>query len=120
MRIDANEPPREFDVAGVHLRDCAEITLEPDEQVTFTTVSGAEHDVVRKTWGFYATASLNARLPAHGLRPVLVRNAVGRYFVLLVESAAEGTFARYARLHELTVVARLDDEETLRRFGDAT
>src|SRR5438105_15753607 len=72
-----NDPPRAFQVGRtekIWIRDCAHISLEPDEQVTFLTGEGAEYDVARKDWGFYATPSLNSRLARFGLRGVLVRN----------------------------------------------
>ena len=58
--------------------DCGRIALAPDEQVTFTTEAGGEYDVTRKSWGFYATPSINGRLKTFGLRAALVRNVAGR------------------------------------------
>jgi len=116
------DPPRRFDAdgSGRHaMADVGGIELGTDEQVTFTAASGSEYDVARKSWGYYATPSLNGRLPAHGLRPALARNSVGRYFVCLVESNAESDFARYARNAGMSVLGWLDDAETLRRVEDA-
>ena len=61
------------------------IQLEPDEQVTFVTDSGSEYDVARKSWGYYATPSLNSRLAGFGLRGVLVRGDDGKAYLFLVE-----------------------------------
>jgi hypothetical protein len=116
MKITPIQPPRVFRVGldqNIELRDCARLRLAPDEQVTFTTESGAEHDVVRKSWGFYATASTNARLPGHGLRPLLAVNAQGQYFVLLVEAAKEAELRRYLTQEHMTVVCWLDGSEPL-------
>ena len=56
MNITANDPPRAFTVGRdgtTRLLDCARIALEPDEQVTFTTPRGGEHDVrAQGTGGF--------------------------------------------------------------------
>jgi len=120
VKIHRNEPPRRFEVGfgpKVELSDCGRIELEPDEQVTFTTPRGAEYDVACKSWGFYATPSLNGRLAGFGLRGVLVRNRVGRYFVLLVEHGEEEGFERYRADEELEVVTWLDDDEALARLG---
>src|SRR5688572_21632643 len=92
------EPPREFEVGKteiVKLKDCARIRLEPDEQVTFVTESGAEYDVARKSWGFYATPSLNARLQQFGLRALLVKSLAGKFYIFLVESGKEADCQRY-------------------------
>jgi hypothetical protein len=103
------------------MSDCGRVHLNPDEQVTFVTDSGGEYDVARKSWGFYATPSLNVRLPSFGLRPVLVRNAQGRYYVWLVEHGKEPEFRRYLTGEDHRVVRWLDttvDLESLEANGD--
>jgi hypothetical protein len=109
--MEVKEPPREFAVGvgeGIRLKDCARIALEPDEQVTFTTPSGAEYDVARKSWGFYATPSLNGRLTRFHLRGVLVKNGGGQFFILLVERGKELLFERYLEAGQLEIVTWLD------------
>ncbi|NJB67088.1 hypothetical protein GGQ74_000728 [Desulfobaculum xiamenense] len=120
MKIERRDPPRRFRTGirdDVTMSDCANIALGPDEQVTFVTESGAEYDVARKSWGFYATPSLNGRLAGFGLRPVLVVNTLGRHFVLLVEDGSEDDFAAYLHSESLRVVCRLDDPEALATLG---
>lgn len=122
MKLHAIEPPRRFEVGfgeTIVMRDCGRLELEPDEQVTLTTESGAEYDVARKDWGFYATPSLNARLTGFGLRGVLVRNRLGRYFVLLVERGREQSFERYVEIEDLRVVTWLDTDDALERLDRA-
>ncbi len=92
MKLERNDPPRVFRVGlneSIEIKDCAHIKLEPDEQVTFLTESGAEYDVARKAWGFYATPSLNSRLQNFSLRGVLVKNRKKQYFVMLIERGQE-------------------------------
>jgi hypothetical protein len=113
MKIDHIEPPREFTVGDVTISHAANVRLEPDEQVTFTTPAGAEYDVARKSWGFYATPSLNGRLPAHGLRPALAANAEGRVYLLLVEAGSEADFESYLEEESMRVVAWLDTDEAV-------
>lgn len=117
MKFDPKDPPRVFRVGNAtkfDMRDCGNVTLEPDEQLTFVTQSGAEYDVARKDWGFYATPSLNGRLQGFGLRGVLIRNrSTGRYFVLLVEKGREDSFAQYCAIENLAVIAWLDSTEAL-------
>ena len=113
MRIDRKSPPRRFRVgrdAAVEMSDCGTIRLEPDEQVTFVTPDGAEYDVARKEWGFYATPSLEGRLPEHGLRPLLVRNAAGRSYVLLVERGREAALRRYLEAEAMRILRWLDED----------
>jgi hypothetical protein len=122
VRIELTDPPRQFVVGrhgDVELRDCGRVALEPDEQLTLTTESGAEYDVARKEWGFYATPSLNARLESFGLRCVLVSSPEGRYHVLLVERGCEADFELYREREELSIVAWLDSTESLLRLERA-
>jgi hypothetical protein len=120
MKFAQKSPPRRFAVGNAdksEMLDCGTLVLEPDEQVTLVTESGAEYDVARKDWGFYATPSLNGRLESFGLRGVLIRNVLtGRYFVLLVERGREDTFNAYMARESLEVVAWLDCTAALDRL----
>ena len=122
MKVDEKRPPRVFQVGNVDkfpMRDCGTVRLEPDEQLTFVTESGAEYDLARKDWGFYATPSLNARLVSFGLRAVLVRNPSGRYFVLLVEKGREAKFDAYVASERLAIVCWMDSDDRLRALERA-
>jgi hypothetical protein len=120
MRFAEKLPPRRFAVGNsdkIEIRDCGTLALESDEQVTLVTESGAEYDVARKEWGFYATPSLNGRLESFGLRGVLIRNMLtGRYFVLLVERGREDAFNAYMARESLEIVAWLDGTAALDRL----
>lgn len=125
MKFVPRQPPRAFQVGPqgqITILDHGRIELEPNEQVTFTLPHGAEYDVTRKEWGFYATPSLNGRLEQFGLRGVLIKNrGTGRFFVLLVEKGKEAGFEDYCRAENLVAVAWLDSKEALesleRRMG---
>lgn len=117
MKFEPKEPPRRFPVGNAikfDMRDCGTLVLEPDEQVTLVTHSGAEYDVARKDWGFYATPSLNGRLEQFGLRGVLIKNrGTGRFFVLLVERGKEALFDAYCLQENLAIVTWLDSTHAL-------
>lgn len=119
MRLRARPAPRAFHCgrrSDVVMHDTGSVELEADEQVTFTTDAGGEYDVARKSWGFYATPSLNGRLARFGLRPALVRNGDDRCFVVLVEAGHEAEFADYAASERLEV-AWLDPAALSEVFG---
>ena len=124
MDFEIKKPPRQF-VVGTgdmkfNMSDCGAVRLKPDEQVTFITEDGAEYDVARKDWGFYAMPSLNGRLIQFGLRAVLTRNRkTGRYFILLVRSGQESAFERYCAQETLAVVCWLDSTEALDTMAHA-
>jgi hypothetical protein len=116
MRVVPTDPPREFGVGRggrIRLKDCGRIRLESDEQVTFVTEAGGEYDVVRKSWGFYATPSRNGRLPQFGLRAALVKSPGAKFYVFLVEREKEAEFRRYLDVERHAVVCWLDNDENL-------
>lgn len=101
----------------ITLKDCGSIHLEPNEQITFATAGGHEYDVVRKTWGFYATPSLNGRLEKFNLRAVLVKNRADFFFLLLVEKGKEPEFQKYTDSEHLSIVCWMDNAVGLRALG---
>lgn len=120
MKFNPQHPPRVFETGydvKCNITDCGSMALEPDEQITFTTPNGAEYDVTRKSWGFYATPSLNWRLRKFGWRPVLVKNRHERFFLMLVEQGKEAEFAEYAKVEPLEIVSWLDTDESLKKLG---
>lgn len=122
MRFLPKDPPRRFLVGNsvkFDMKDCGTLTLAPDEQITLVTEKGAEYDVARKDWGFYATPSLNGRLEQFGLRAVLIKNrGTGRYFLLLVERGHEPTFETYCQQENLAVITWLDNTEALDQLAE--
>ena len=119
MKFKLIEPPRVF-TAGrdeyIKIKDCAHIELAPDEQATFLTESGAEYDVVRKSWGFYATPSLNGRLQHFGLRAALVRSPGGKFYVFLIEKGKEAECQHYLNVENHDIVCWLDNDEQLKEL----
>lgn len=119
MEIKETRPPRAFMVGlrgTVAMKEVAKISLESGEIVTFLGGAGVEYDIARKEWGFYATPSLNYRLPKFSLRPALVKNPQGRWFVLLIESDGGPSFVDYCQSEGVEIVVWLDDEATLKKI----
>ena len=115
MKIKEIDPPRVFQVGvpqnNIFIKDCAKIYLNNDEQVTFCTDSGTEYDVARKSWGYYATPSLNGRLLRFGLKSALVKNNTEQYFLMLVEKDKEEEFKRYLQSENQKLICWLSDGE---------
>lgn len=110
MKLERIEPPRRFRAGGVEISHCASVEPAADEQLTFRAPSGSELDVVRKSWGYYATPSLNRRLTGHGLRGLLALSETHRLYLLLVETGAEDEFEAYLAEQRLRVLTWLDDD----------
>ncbi len=122
MRFEEQNPPRRFQVGlgdPLTMRDCGRLSLEPEEQITLVTPSGAEYDLAAKEWGFYATPSLNGRLERFGLRGVLVRNRLGQYYVLLVERGREPDFEAYLAAERLEIIHWLDSDAALAELASS-
>lgn len=109
MKLERRDPPREFTPGlGITLKDCGRLELAPDEQVTFAA-EGTEYDFCRKGWGYYASPSLNARMPRFGLRPALVRSSLnGTYFLMAVIKTRQAEFEAYLKETGQSVAAWLD------------
>lgn len=98
MNFTPLQPPRIFSVGQhgqIQIRDCGQAHLEPDEQVTFVTSSGRQYDFAAKSWGFYATPSVNGRLRHQGFKTALVRNEAGLWYVMVVERDRVDDFLEY-------------------------
>ena len=122
MELTPNNPPREFTVGkdgSITIQDCGSLFLMPDQQVTFLTENGAEYDVARKAFGFYATPSLNARLPNHGLRPALLCNERRQYFVMLVEPDKMAIFEAYMADESQELICWLDNQDSLEKIAQS-
>lgn len=118
MTFDIKETPRRFTVKGVTLEHVADVALADDQLVTFRR-GATEYDVTCKDWGYYATPSLNRRLPAHGLKPMLVRADDGAYFVMLTEPERMESFLTYLASQNESVICALDDPDALTRIAAA-
>lgn len=112
MKINKKEPPRKFVVGEsdqTEISDCGQIFLESDEQVSFVTASGKEHDFAAKSWGFYATPSVNARLVNEGFKTALVKNSQGRFYIMVVDKDCLSDFKAYLTTEKNEVVEWLDE-----------
>ena len=120
MKFKPRNPPRRFEVTGAGLKldlsDCGSIELDPDEQVTFITKSGGQYDITRKSWGFYATPSINGRLKDFGLRGALVISKFGKIFLMLVESGKESDFFDYINSDLQKFICWLDDDQEVEKI----
>ena len=122
MNFYPKKKPRLFSVGSkrkVTIKDCGQIELSYDEQITFISKDGHEYDVARKDWGFYATPSLNRRLPSFNLRAALVKNQDTLFYIMLVEKGKETIFEKYIKDEESTIICWMDNTEDLLKIDSA-
>ena len=114
MKFVKTDPPRVFKVGldkSIEISDCGKMHLEQDEQITFISPSGKEHDFVAKSWGFYATPSLNGRLKNFNLKTALIKNSFNQFFIVVVDPNHINKFNEYLKVEKQTVVEWLDEKE---------
>ncbi len=112
MKFEEQNPPRRYRVGvggAIEIKDCGRVRLEPNEQVTFLTSDGREHDFCAKSWGFYATPSVNGRLRSQGLRAALVENPEGRRYVMVVIETRMADFLDYLKSERQKLLRWLDE-----------
>jgi hypothetical protein len=113
LRFEEKNPPRIFSGGGVELRDCGSVRLAPDELLTFVTPSGKEYDFTAKSWGFYATPSINGRLSKQGFKTALVKNSQDKYFIMAVEKEKMADFQKYIASERQEIIKWLDEPENI-------
>ena len=91
------------------ITDCGRLYLEPNEMVTIVNRNGKEYDLCARSWGFYATPSVNGRLVREGFCTALVRNRTGKVFVIIVEQTAREQFDSYLLQESSRVIEWLDE-----------
>ena len=114
MEFKKIEPPRIFKVGAddskVKLSHVMDVALGPNEQITLKSENGGEFDICRKSWGYYATPSINNRLKHFGYKTCLVESS-GRRYLHLVEQGQIETYLEYLIDQDMEVISWLDEEE---------
>ena len=85
MKIKISDKPRLFTVDRITIKDYGEIMLKKNEMVSFVTKSKKKYDFTAKDWGFYVSPSINGRLKKEGFKIALVKNKLGKFYVMAVE-----------------------------------
>lgn len=107
-----NEPRKFSPLPGVTISDCGEVELDVDEQITLCLEPGRGNDLIRKTWGFYLSNSLNANLVGKGFRMALVVSYASdppRTYLNMVATEKMASFQVYLQQVNARVVCWLDE-----------
>ena len=97
MRTELREEPRVFGVKKFSIKDFGKVYLDDDEMLSFVTKSGKELDFTAKSWGFYATPSVNSRLKNQGFKTALVVNESNQLYIMAVEKEKLNEFFDYLK-----------------------
>ena len=109
MELFRNNPPRKFSVKDLEFQDCGKVKLNENELISLITDSKKELDITKKSWGFYATPSMNARLKNEGFKTALVKSTVGRVYIMVVDSEKIQEFLDYLQKDHQVVIEWLDE-----------
>ncbi len=109
MKIIEKKPSRVFKVGtkDTKIRHVADIELDSDEQVTFLGENNSEYDFVKKSWGYYASPSINKRLKSFNIRSFLVKNETGQIYLMCVEDPKIKEFKNYCEKERQEVFMEL-------------
>jgi hypothetical protein len=119
MKVDWSDTPvsRLFSNIGGDQGEACRIELADDEQVTLRNGKGAELDVVKKNWGYYASPSFRGRMRRFGLRPALVADQWHVYFAA-VQVGQEESFLSQIESASLRLYAWLDGDTLWEEYVD--
>lgn len=112
MKIKLTENPRKFfadKLKTIEISDFGKLVLEPNEMISFETLSGKGLDFSRKNWGYYATPSINDRLKREGFKTALVRNANNQVYIMVVDTDELDSFHEYLETEKNSIVQWLDE-----------
>tara|TARA_Y100001958_G_C20853722_1_gene295047 strand:+ start:163 stop:492 length:330 start_codon:yes stop_codon:yes gene_type:complete len=106
MKVYKRKKARKFLVSkknNIFLKDVGKIHLQEDENLTITCKEKKDFEICRKSWGYYATPSLNFRLKRKGLKAVLVKQNL-KYFILLVDMKKKEKFKNYIKIENYKII----------------
>ena len=89
------------------------IYLKEDHQVTFLEKfkkEKKEYDIVKKSWGYYATPSINKRLKKFGYECVIIKNRQNKFFLCLVNKDMKKKFKSYLQKDDQKIVCWLSSK----------
>ena len=113
MKNKLKKIPRIFFPRGddkIKISDYGVIELYQDEQISFIKESGRRYDVVSKSWGYYATPSVNKSLKIQGFKTAMVRNLKGNIFIMIVEKDKLDLFKKYCKDENQEIMEWLDEK----------
>ena len=110
MKLNIKKNPRKYTVGrnkNITISDMGNIFLKSNEQITFVTESKNQYDFCRKSWGYYATPSINSRLKNENFLTALVSNQNNRIYLMVIEKNKLKQFKNYIKSENQTIVAWL-------------
>ncbi len=110
MKIKKNKIARKFKVGitKITLKDLGKIYLNKNEQVTFIRKK-SEFDIVKKSWGYYATPSINKRLKKFNFRTFITKNSQKSVYVMIVHKDKFKDFKKYLKGEKIKILKEITE-----------
>jgi len=90
--------------------DAGEIKFENNEQLTLLSPDNKKNEIVCKDWGYYITSSVNSRLAREGYKTAIIKNKLGRIFLIIVDKKKINYFLDYIKEENIDILDWLDEK----------
>ena len=89
---------------NIKLNNVADIYLKSNELITLKDKK-KEFDITKKSWGYYATPSIDKRLNKNGYLTAIIKNKnTKNIFVVLVDKNKKKLFLKYIKKENIKVL----------------
>jgi hypothetical protein len=105
MKIKLKKKFRKYKVGNITINDCGNIFLKNNEQLTFIHNKSQEYDVCKKSWGFYATPSINYRLKKNNFSTFIIINKEKRFGIHIVDNKKKKYHKKYLKSQSLKIIS---------------
>ena len=91
--------------SGVIITEKAKIYLKHNEQITLIDNNKNQYDIVKKSWGYYSTPSINKRLKNNNHIVCIVKNIENKtFFLFSVNIKKKIEFNKYLNKNKIKVI----------------
>jgi hypothetical protein len=97
---------RRYNIGSVCITDVASVVLNNDEQITLMEKNyNFQYDICKKSWGYYATPSLNSRLKKNNLSSYIVKSKKNnKIFIHLVKKSKKKSYLLYLKSQNMEII----------------
>ena len=91
--------------SGVSITEKAKIYMKHNEQITLIDINKNQYDIVKKSWGYYSTPSINKRLKNNNHEACIVKNIEKKtIFLFSVNIKKKIEFNQYLKKNNIKVI----------------
>tara|TARA_B100000787_G_scaffold164740_1_gene147789 strand:+ start:6770 stop:7120 length:351 start_codon:yes stop_codon:yes gene_type:complete len=114
VEVKISKNPRIFKVGEdnkISIKEVGFLHLNDNEQITLVNENKKNYDFVKKSWGYYATPSINGRLKKEGFKTALVKNKSNKYYIMVVDNKKLRDFKNYCKTEKQKVIEWIDEKK---------